>query len=248
VSSGTVGNLYITKIKSFVNDEDFKSCSLKNIGVNADCIFTLNNQGVLETQPIYIRDIDNIRRLIFKINDIELDNMTGFYTTILTSDKYNGQYITTISNTNKNNFHLNQGFFENYIKIQIKIPPLKHINKIEIYADYYAENDNPLSINVKQSGYILSKVYDLQEILDCRVKSLDLNEISNINDVSIQIRCSRDEEFLDVWSDWSEIKLTSDLKIEKPIVFKNTRFLQFKILLKNRDAFIKMSGINIEIN
>ena len=239
---------YVTKIKSFVSDEDFKSCSLQNIGVNADCVFTLNNQGVLETQPIYIKDIDNIRRLIFKINDIELDNMTGFHTTILTSNKYNGQYITTISNTNKNNFHLNQGFFEDYIKIQIKIPPLKHINKIEIYADYYAENDNPLSINVKQSGYILSKVYDLQELLDCRVKSLDLNEISNINDVSIQIRCSRDEEFLDVWSDWSEIKLTSDLKIEKPIAFKNTRFLQFKILLKNRDAFIKISGINIEIN
>jgi hypothetical protein len=101
---------------------------------------------------------------------------------------------------------------------------------------------------MKQSGSIISKVYDLQEITDCRVRSIDLEDISNINDVRIQIRASRDTERLDVWTEWNEIKLNTNNKIANQIVFKDARFLQFKITLKNRDAYIKLKGINIEIN
>ena len=115
------------------------------------------------------------------------------------------------------------------------------------FAEYVSSNEDPLSIITKQSGYIESKIYDLQEITNCFVKSIDIIDISNINDVSIQIRSSKDSERLDIWSNWREIKLNEDLKVSNVINFADIRFLQFKIVLKTRKAFIKLKGINIEI-
>ena len=108
------------------------------------------------------------------------------------------------------------------------------------------DNNDPLSIVAKQSGYIESKIYDLQSITNCFVKSLDIIDISNINDVSIYIRSSKDEERLDIWNDWREIKINNDLKISNAINFTDVRFLQFRIVLKTRKAFIDFKGIDIE--
>ena len=99
----------------------------------------------------------------------------------------------------------------------------------------------------KNSGYIQSKIYDLQEKLTCSVKSIDIKDISNIKDVTIQVRCSRDAKRLDVWNGWKTIELTDDLKVKNEISFIDTRFLQFKIILKTRESYINMSGLNIEI-
>jgi hypothetical protein len=98
-----------------------------------------------------------------------------------------------------------------------------------------------------QSGYIESKIYDLQDEYNCLVKSIDISDISNINDVEIYIRSSRDNDRVDVWSDWTRISLDSNYKINKTINIYNSRFLQYKIVLKHRNAFIKFNGINVEI-
>ena len=127
------------------------------------------------------------------------------------------------------------------------MPAYKYINNISIFAEYVSSNEDPLTIITKQSGYIESKIYDLQEATNCFVKSIDIIDISNINDVSIQIRSSKDSERLDVWSNWREIKLNEELKVSNTLNLDNIRFLQFKIVLKTRKAFIKLKGINIEI-
>jgi hypothetical protein len=239
---------YITKIIDYSFDEQFKQCDLYNVGVNFDYIYTADNGGYIETPPIFLNDIDNIKRLIFKINDVDFDNMQGFLTSVYTSNKSNGEYALCTTSITSNRFYLSAGEFNKYIKFKIQMPIRKFIKSIQVFAEYYADNDNPLNIVMKQSGSIISKVYDLQEITDCRVRSIDLEDISNINDVRIQIRASRDTERLDVWTEWNEIKLNTNNKIANQIVFKDARFLQFKITLKNRDAYIKLKGINIEIN
>jgi hypothetical protein len=172
--------------------------------------------------------------------------MKDFSVSILVSNKYNGTYTSTGVITN-NIFHLNQSYLGRYIKLKINMPAYKYIDNISIFAEYISSNENPLSLITKQSGYIVSKVYDLQDKYNCVIKSIDLLDISNINDVDIYIRSSRDNDRVDVWSDWTRISLDSNYKINKTINIYNSRFLQYKIVLKHRNAFIKFNGINIEI-
>ena len=238
---------YITQIFGLEEDEDFRQCKLENIGVDAKYIYTTAKEGHLETQPIYIGDIDNVKRLIFKINNISFTNMRNFDVVVETCDKYNGTYIPCNATFRSNKFYIDQRNLKSYIRVKVTMPPYKYIDCINIFAEYTSTNDDPLQIITKHTGYIESKVYDLQEITNCFVKSIDIEDIGNINDVNIYIRSSKDVERLDVWDDWHEIKFNDDLKIIKTVDFTNVRFLQFKIVLKNREAFIKLKGIDIEI-
>ena len=238
---------YITQIFNLDKDEDFRQCILNNVGIDSQYIYTTSKEGILETQPIFIGDVDNIKRLIFKINNINFTNMRNFDVVVETCDKYNGTYTPCCSTFRSNKFHIDQQYLKPYIKVKITIPSYKYIDCISIFAEYTSTNNDPLQIITKHSGYIESKIYDLQELTNCFVKSIDIEDIGNIKDVSIYIRSSRDVERLDVWDDWREIKFNEDYRIIKTIDFTNVRFLQIKIVLKNREAFIKLKGIDIEI-
>ena len=238
---------YITQIFNLDKDEDFRQCILNNVGIDSQYIYTTSKEGTLETQPIFIGDVDNIKRLIFKINNINFTNMRNFDVVVETCDKYNGTYTPCCSTFRSNKFHIDQQYLKPYIKVKITMPSYKYIDCISIFAEYTSTNNDPLQIITKHSGYIESKIYDLQELTNCFVKSIDIEDIGNIKDVSIYIRSSRDVERLDVWDDWREIKFNEDYRIIKTIDFTNVRFLQIKIVLKNREAFIKLKGIDIEI-
>ena len=237
---------YVTQIHAFENMEDFKKCLLTNIGVEKNYIYTSSKSGTIETYPIHLNELSNINKLIFKINDIGFSNMKDFDVIVETCDRYDGVYVPCCTVNKKNKFFINGNVLQTYIKLKINMPFNKYINNIIIFADYMCNNDDPLSIVAKQSGYIESKIYDLQSITNCFVKSLDIIDISNINDVSIYIRSSKDEERLDIWNDWREIKINNDLKISNAINFTDVRFLQFRIVLKTRKAFIDFKGIDIE--
>jgi hypothetical protein len=237
---------YITQIFDINNDEDFKKCKLINIGLESNYLYTQSRTGYIETLPIHIGHINNIKKLIFKINSINFDNMKDFTTSIYISDRYDGEY-RLCSSSKVNLFEVVQENLNNYIKIKIEVPTNKYIDNVSIFAEYTSSDENPLSVTVKESGYIESKVYDLQEITNCMVKSIDIEDVGNINRVGIYIRSSNDTDRLDVWSDWHEIKLRDDLKLKEPVKMDNVRFLQLKITVKSRDAYIKFKGIDIEI-
>lgn len=252
MSDGTIkttSNLdwYITALKTYKEDQDFKTCTLTNIGVNADCIFTGNSPGVLETPPINIGDLNNIKRIIIKINDIELEAMQNFLSYVYTSNELSGNYIAACPAQYHNKFYINKAFLNKYIKLKINMPARKYINNITIYIEYVSSNEHPLPIITKQSGYIESKIYDLQEVTNCIVKAIDIKDVSNINDIEIYIRSSRDNERLDVWSNWKRIYINEDFKITNSINFIDTRFLQYKIVVKNRNAYVKFKSIDVEI-
>ena len=238
---------YITKLKSYVNDEDFKACELMNVGVNANCIFTTNNDGYIETQAIKLGDLDNIKRIIVKINDVEINPMSGFSSFVYTSDNESGNYISCCGTQYDNKFNVTNEFLRSYIKIRINMPMYKYINNITVFVEYFSTNENPMPIITTQTGYIESKIYDLQQESNCVVRSIDIEDISNINDIDIYIRSSRDSERLDVWSNWKKIQIDDGLNIINAVNFLNTRFLQYKIVIKNRSGYIKFKNIDVEI-
>ena len=238
---------YVTELKTYTEDQDFKTCKLTNIGVNADSIYTNNDLGVLETPPINIGNTENIKRIFIKINDIELDAMSGFSSRVFTSKTENGDYVSACSVQYQNKFYINKKFLDRYIKLKIEMPARKYINNITVFVEYTSSNENPLPIITKQTGYIESKIYDLQEVTNCTVKAIDIEDVSNINDIEIYIRSSKDNERLDVWSNWRQIYINENFRIANSINFTNTRFLQYKIIVKNRNAYVKFNSIDIEI-
>ena len=127
------------------------------------------------------------------------------------------------------------------------MPAYKYINNIAVFVEYVSSDENPMPIITTHSGYIESKLYDLQQESNCVVKSIDIEDVSNINDIELYIRASRDNERLDVWTNWNRIYLTDSLQIANYISFTNTRFLQYKILVKNRSGYIKFKSIDVEI-
>ena len=251
MSNGYVKNTsavdwYITKIFELDSDNDFRKCHLSNIGANPDYIYTDSRQGTIETPLINIGDPSTIKNLIVKINDIEFANMQGFICDILTANNQNGPFDNAqiiYSNTG----HVIGDNLSRYVKLKITVPANKIINNVAVFAEYRSTDTNLLPIKTSQSGYIESKIYDLQDIVDAKVKKLDIEDIDSIDNVMLYIRSSRDINRVDVWSDWKLIQFNNDFNITSNVLLKNSRFVQYKIVLKSRKSFIKFNNIELEV-
>ena len=172
--------------------------------------------------------------------------MRGMKVQILSSNTRAGDYIP-VSSFNDNYGYVYGDSLLRYIKIKITIPENKFINNFSIYAEFKSTEHNAPKVFMPSTGYLLSKVHDAQYSSDYRLRSINIDKISNINDVEILIRSSRDEYSADVWMPWQKIKLTDNLKLKEEIIFKNTRFFQVKVLLKTNNAFVKINNLNIEV-
>lgn len=237
---------YITKLASFEKEKEFFTCVLNNVNVTQSYLNTGNIGGHIYTAPVYINNHSTVKRLIFKINDIEFDQMKGFSVNVYTSDTFDGNYIPVT------NFKTNKGYIEGkallqYVKLKIEMPANKIIDNIHIFAEYKSTAENVLKLPLNESGYIITKIYDLQETLDYRLKDLGINDVSNINDIELYIRASRDIDKLEIWYDWQRVHIKDDLTLREYLKFYNVRFMQMKIVVKNRKAYIKFDHLDVEV-
>lgn len=244
----TSANIYwgISPFKIFETKEDFQQCSTFNISMENDYIYTGKEDGYIETAPICIDNPLAIKRLIVKVNDITFDNMKGMKIQLLASNNRNAEYMPI------NSFNNNYGFVygENllrYIKIKITMPSMKYINNFGIYIEYRSTKDNYPILSTPTSGEAITRIYDTQFSNDYKIRDIDIASVNDISNIELYVQCSRDEYSADVWHPWKKIELTKELKIKKELIFKNTRFFRFKILLKTSNASIKINNIDIEV-
>lgn len=237
----------LTILKNYETKDDFIKCELDNLKLTNNYIKApSNDSGYLTTEPIFINDPYTIKRIFFKINNINIDEMIDIRTLIYTCDEINGDY--KLAGQSKNNYGFVYGYNLNkYIKIKLEIPKNKIVDNLLLFAEYRSTKENPLMAITKNTGYIISKVFDTQECLNYQIKSINILNISNINDVEIYIRSASDKYSADVWNNWKKIELTNSLKIKNEITFENSRFFQIKILLKTSIAYINFDYIEIEV-
>lgn len=244
----TSSNIYwgVSPLKIYESREDFNTCSSFNINIENDYIHTDKTEGYIETAPIYLDNPMAIKRLVFKINEIGFDNMRGMKMQVLASNIRNGNFIPV------NSFSDNYGFVYGetllkYIKLRIVIPEKKYINNFAIYAEYCSTENNYPKLLLNTSGEAITKVYDTQFSNDYKIREINIDSISNINDVEIYVQSSKDDYSADVWTPWKKIELNSDLSMKKEVTFDKTRFFRFKVLLKTSNASIKINNIDIEV-
>ena len=110
-------------------------------------------------------------------------------------------------------------------------------------------------LSVPSTGSLISPVYDSQESLIYNIKNININDISNINDVEVYIRTMKEDNTSGVWSDWNELKLVtknnkamlSDKQNNFTFEYTPVRFFQFKVVLKSKNAYVHLDSIDIEV-
>jgi len=236
----------ITKIKEFNEPDTWKRCVTNKVSITNGVAQTNPNvPGTIETEPVYVGDKRAIKNLVFEINDVLFDNMKGFTIRILTSDTLLGDY--RIVSTHKDDIGYVRGSnLSNYVKLKIDMPGGKIINDISIYLEYKSTKEAAPKATTANSGTFITGVLDTHYSAKYKVKGISIESISNINDVDIQIRGAKENYAGEVWTDWKAIKLDND-GITNNVVFDGYRFFQAKITLKNKNAFVKLKHIDLEV-
>lgn len=244
----TASNMYwgISPLKSYDSKEDFATCSTENIHFENSYVRTGRTEGYIETAPIYLDNPMTIKRVIVKANEIGFDDMRGFKIQILSSNTREGVYMP-INTFNDNYGYVYGDALLKYIKIKITMPDNKFLNNLNIYAEYKSTEANAPKVLMPSSGELITKIYDAQYSTDYRIREISIADISNISDVEIQVRASKEDYSADVWHPWQTLELKHNLTLKNELKFYGTRFFQIKVLLKTSNAFIKINNIDIEV-
>ena len=244
----TASNMYwgISPLKSYDSKEDFATCSTENIHFENSYVRTGRTEGYIETAPIYLDNPMTIKRVIVKANEIGFDDMRGFKIQILSSNTREGVYMP-INTFNDNYGYVYGDALLKYIKIKVTMPDNKFLNNLNIYAEYKSTETNAPKVLMPSSGELITKIYDAQYSTDYRIREISIADISNINDVEIQVRASKEDYSADVWHPWQTLELKHNLTLKNELKFYGTRFFQIKVLLKTSNAFIKINNIDIEV-
>lgn len=244
----TASNMYwgISPLKSYNSKEDFATCSTENIHFENSYVRTGRTEGYIETAPIYLDNPMTIKRVIVKANEIGFDDMRGFKIQILSSNTREGVYMP-INTFNDNYGYVYGDALLKYIKIKVTMPDNKFLNNLNIYAEYKSTEANAPKVLMPSSGELITKIYDAQYSTDYRIREISIADISNINDVEIQVRASKEDYSADVWHPWQTLELKHNLTLKNELKFYGTRFFQIKVLLKTSNAFIKINNIDIEV-
>jgi hypothetical protein len=86
IKNGSTIDWGITKIKDYREQASWTKCITSKVSILDGVCQTQTNPGTLETDPIYIGNVNIIKSLMFEINDVLFDNMKGFITRIKTSN------------------------------------------------------------------------------------------------------------------------------------------------------------------
>lgn len=244
----TSSNIYwgISPLKIYNTKEDFASCYTENIHFENNYVKTSKTEGIVETAPIFLDNPMTIKRLIIKANEIGFDNMRGFKMQVLSSNTRDGVYMP-INTFSDNHGYVYGDALLKYIKIKVIIPDNKYLNNLNIYAEYKSTQTNAPKVVTPSSGILVSKIYDTQNSTDYKIRDISIADISNINDVEIQVRTAKEDYSADVWHPWETLKLNKKLLLDKEVKFYNTRFFQVRVILKSSNAYIKIKNIDIEV-
>lgn len=236
----------VTLLEEFTDREGFLLGEYDNVSIEKDYISTASKSGVYYTAPVFLNDPQSIKRVFYKINELDFKEMEGFKTTLLTASTENGDYIP-VSYHNDNIGFAYGDYLSRYVKLKIEMPKNKVIDNIAIFSEYKSTENHAPKAYTDPFGELVSKVYDAHYSANFRVRDIRLAKNTAIKDFDIYVRASRDKYSADVWMPWKQINIDEDLTVINNEVFKDSRFFQFKIKLKNKDAKIKFNGVEIEV-
>jgi hypothetical protein len=234
-----------TKVHEFKND--WGSCALREVDLVKDSYIRSGDRvGMIETEPIYIRNKSSLRSMIVKVNEMLTDATSGFRIEVYTSERSGGMYNLVAVEEDENVLVIPSGRLSNYIKVKVDMPPHKVINNLEVYSEYI-ETESPLRVGEYENGQLLTKIYDSGFEKHYSVKRFVADEIAQPEQIELSVRAFRQEGDRLVWTDWKPLVLNEDLTVTNSVEFEDYRFFQFQIALRSNLASIKLNNIELEV-
>jgi len=249
IINSSLVNWGLTKIKEYNVYDDWNYCELNYVDIENNMLISKGLEGYVMTEPIFAGDLNMIKSLIIKINDVEFNQTSGFTVYVYSSNEHSGVYEL------KSSFKNNIGVIKEkevkqlgkYIKIKIQMPQYKIINTLSLFAEYKESETSAPIERVNTNGQLISEIYDGQYQAKYKLTDINIEKISNIDDVQIQIRASKVNKDESIWTEWKMIKLSPELKVLNSIVFDDYRFFQLKISLKRQDTYIKINYLDLKV-
>ena len=247
IRNSSMINWGITKIKEYSTYDDWLRCDTENVSIKNNMIISKDSVGKITTDPIFVGDNRTIKSLKVKINDVEVDQMSGMSGGIYTCDTIDGT------------FELRKPFNENtvliqerdaktikkYIQMQINMPPDKVINTLAFYIEYKENKEISPVEKINSNGSLITEILDAQFESKFKLEKVDIDKISDINDVEIKIRGAKENHQENVWTAWKNIDLNNEYIND--ILFDGHRFFQISVKLKNRNAHIRINNIDLKV-
>ena len=109
----------VTLLNEFTNREDFLLGEFDNMSIEKDYMSTSNKEGIYYTPPVFLSDPLSIKRVFYKVNELDFKDMQGFKITILTSSTEFGDYIP-VSYHNDNIGYAYGDYLARYVKLKIE--------------------------------------------------------------------------------------------------------------------------------
>lgn len=239
-------NWGVTKIKDFQDQSDWVYCSIKKGIIENNMIVTKYDDGQFETEPIYLGEIQTIKNLIIKLNEIDAPQMTNMLITVSVSDRYDGTYRVLTSTMNNISKILGKRL-DNYIKIRVDMPPNKVVHSLKIFAEYKTTDKHAPVERVSSTGTMLTHILDTHHQAYYEISDLSIEEASNLKDIKVEIRAAKENVEENVWTDWKVLKINDNLSLDNKIRFKDYRYFQIRVTLTSKDAYIKINHIDAKV-
>lgn len=238
-----------TKIKEYTTFGEWNNCEQNYLKNKNDCLFTENVSGYLFTDPIFIGDMDIIKSIVIKINDLT-DNDNKMSYTLFASNEYDGVYTSRATSIKKLDNFLNKEFnsTDKYIRIKINMMPYTMLQNLVIFIEYKETANKAPIENIYSNGQLISEIYDTHNEKKFKLVDIKLQSISNINNIKIQIRASKVNELEHIWTDWKTIQFKSDgTFIDSDLIFEQYRFFQFKFIINKKEDYVQFNSFDLKV-
>lgn len=236
----------ITKIKSFYSDLDWHGCSLQECEVIENAIIGCSDSSKIILPVIEIKNKEAINQLFVKINQIPFPNMSNLKVTIYGSNNYSDNYIKISNSTSHritlaNETDMASSKIYQFIKIEIDLYEGQILDSVEIYANYVSHAN--LRLTSSPSKVYLSEVYDFYIQDEYCLNDFNYSNIELPSMISIYYRTAKDGSNQTIFSEWASISLTEKFD---PISLGYIRYLQFKVVLADAEASIKINYFDVK--
>ena len=232
---GATADWNITKIHSY----DLSSCRTTQCLYRSGALITQKDGATIETEPVEIQYRKSIYKAAIKLNQYIAGNRKDFAITVYSSSSKNGTYkeIGRITDDNLVTFPIKQA--DRFIKCRIVAAEDKAITDIDFFVIYKESGEEDLPVFDYTEGSSVTRIFSIGAAGNYKFRNVLCDEeYDQYGQIYIRdIRKAPNGEY--VWGSW---KNTAD----NP-GFNNCELFQFKIVLQNKAARLKINGFEFEV-
>lgn len=218
-----------------IDDAVLTDCAIHNADYKNGKITTVRQNAEIKTRHTFIRSSSSVYAVYVKVNSILDGKRKGFDIEVYMSSHPDGGYTLAASGTGTNLVTVTKNNIKSYMYVVIRAKSGKVIDSVETYARYAESETSDLVSIPKESGYFISKVYEMDEEANYKFAGMDAEINNNEGDVQCQVRGFKKNDDASEFTDW---------KNEGEILEGYSMF-QFRVKIIGDGASVKINSFRM---